>query len=172
MQSSSLLTQRAVDPILAIARHNLEADGRLLPVLFVRFRDGRQSLLPLELSANPNAKRRHLEALGHALNRNGVAEALFLGEGWCVDARTAPDALKVRPSRHPCRQEAIALVGRNRPNTRHTCVLQPFGRDSQNKPVWQSPLRAVYDQEVTRDTQASGLLDWFFASADVLDLPA
>jgi hypothetical protein len=179
MKHPSLLTQQAVDPILETARRNLAYEGALYPMLFVQFKDSQSILLPLELPDDPEAKRDYFAELGSLVRRNcrgGLGATLYLGEGWLVDGRSAVDAAKVAPgapwARHPCRQESIAVVGRNAQNTRHTFVVQPFGRDPQGKPVWQPIANAVYNQPPAQGVRMDGLLDWFFVgAADKIEVP-
>ena len=100
---------------MAIARKNLETDGRLYPVLFLRFDDGERAVYPLELAKTTAEKYAYFAALGAALHRVGkaVQEAVFLSESWFLEVQKTVSALDIPPSRHPQRREAIVVMGRD-----------------------------------------------------------
>lgn len=164
---TSLLQQPLVENILATARRNLVQKGCLIPVLFVALAQGNPLIVHLQLPDTFDQKWAYFRDMGRRLRavHGDITEALLLSESWIVDARTAPGAATVPPSRHPSRQEAITLTGRNAAGDRYTCVVQPLTRNEQ-QPVWQELLLAEYDQPVRPDNHSPGVLDALFADAD------
>jgi hypothetical protein len=91
-----------------------------------------------------------------------IQAAVSLAESWVVLAQQAPAALRIPPSQHPSRQEALVVIGRNADNTRTTQVIQPFTRNATSKPVWSAPAIAVYNESVAKGHSAQSLLDELF----------
>lgn len=151
--------------LLAIAQRKLEQADMLAPVLLLHYASGRRDQLDLSLPDTYEQKKHFFTRIGeHIRETRGVfTEAVLLMESWFVNAQEASGALHMQPSRHPSRQEAIVLVGRNTDNSRQSCVVQPFTRDASNKPVWSgaSPI-AQYNQPVSTGNRAEGLLDFLF----------
>jgi hypothetical protein len=164
MAIPSLLAKGVLEPMLNTARKNLARDGFLMPVLFVAVPDSRHGIVPLALPQTAEQKQRYFAHLGFLFRRSGqtVSAAAMLSESWFVNPQTAPAALKLMPSQHPCRQEAVVLIGRNAGNTRSTHVVQPFARDRHNRPVWGKDLIAVYNEPVQTAGKSLGLLDYLF----------
>jgi hypothetical protein len=167
-QTPSILAEAFGAPILTLARHNLEKDGKLAPVLFVKQPQRAPLLVGLTLPPEAEERQHYFLRLGHSLRQQGesVAEALLLMEGWFVSAQQGPLRFDRRPSQHPHRQEAIVLMGRNADHSRVTQVIQPFGRDAHGQPVWEERPLAVYNQPAGQGPQARGLLDYLFAAAE------
>lgn len=165
MKNRSILERQFVENILATARHNLEVDGALAPVVFARLGD--QMVVPVgfpDLPTDPDLKRMVMIGLGTKLREQGqeIAEAIMLLEAWYVNGLQYQDAAKIRPSQHPGRQEAIVAVGRNADNTRGTTVIQPFLRSDEHKPVWMKIPVADYNTSAANSVHAVGLLDYLF----------
>lgn len=165
MNTASILTKEAIERLLKIARENLVRDGFLLPVLFLQL--AAKAPLILELRKFPNTsleKQAYFGNIGAHFGRLGqrIEEAVSLAEAWMVLAQQAPAAFRFPPSRHPSRQEVLALVGRDAANTRSTQVIQPFARDAGNKPLWREPAIAVYNEPVMQGHHAHSLLDDLF----------
>jgi hypothetical protein len=167
MPDVSILDRTFMDAILATAKRNLEHDGRLCPVLFVQFDEGAPVGCLLDLPATVEGKRACLASVGWSMRREGkvVREALLLAEGWFVKVQTGTIDLMMRPSQHPLRQEAITIMGRDASGTRTSTVVQAFGRDSGDKPVWTEPVVASYNEPVGVGYQPVGLLDCLFDAA-------
>jgi hypothetical protein len=168
MAQSYILTKQFIDRIMAVARENVEQDGVLQPVLIVFPTDDRFrfTMLPVHLPDDAENRARYFAGIWRQMQKSGYKplEVLFVTEGWFVNAQTAPNALRLSPRAHPCRQEALILVGRNADNTGHTHVVQPFTRDQNNHPVWDEPVVAAYNEPPESGSRASGLLDYLFAS--------
>lgn len=164
MHIQSLLSQKAGEAILRAACQNLETDGSLVSFLFFTLANGKRAEIPLRLPATTEDKETLFVTLGMTLVSVGVtvSEAVMLSEGWIVNAQKAPAALKLPPSQHPSRQEAITIIGRNAEDTRSTCVVQPFSRSSAGKLIWEALLFALYDEPTTAGSKVKGLLDYFF----------
>jgi hypothetical protein len=168
---TSLLQQPLVETILATARQNLIQEGHLVPVLFVAVAQGIPLIVQLQLPDTSDRKWAYFRQLGRRLQavHGDITEALLLSESWIVDARTAPGAATVPPSRHPSRQEAIVLTGRNASGDRYTCVVQPLTWDERRQPVWADVTLALYDQPVTPSAPPVNVLDALFADVDRQD---
>ncbi len=162
---ASILAQEFVEVILTMAQENLRRDGALAPVLFVRFQGGEQAITLLDLPATTEEKEDYLAALGLSFRQTGrvVEEALFVSETWYVAAEPGQRLnLDVAPSRHPRRQEAITIVGRNADRTRHTIVVQTFGRDRHQRPVLGRMEAAEYNTLSGQGSRPVGLVDYIF----------
>jgi hypothetical protein len=161
----SILLQSFVEGILNQARQNLQKDGAVAPVLFLQFQDGEGGIMPLDLPDTHEERRLYFTAIGLAFLAEGkqVDEALFLSETWYVGAdkneRLTPD---VAPSEHPRRREAITIVGRDAARSRYTVVIQPFGRDKQQKPIFEALAVAEYNTFGTLTSGPVSLLDHLF----------
>ncbi len=116
------------------------------------------------LPNTPEQKRVYFAQLGAHYGRHGqlIRAAVLVVESWLVESEEPPSAFRMRPSRHPGRQEALVLIGRDAPDTRSTQVIQPFTRDPRNKPVWSKPITAIYDEPATPGNRTQGLLDELF----------
>lgn len=165
-QSESILGKEFVDIVLGAAKVNLEKDGELVPALFLRLDSGEQLVVALgDFPATSDEKRVYLSVVGMALSDTGrrINEAIFVCEAWYVSVKKEERAdLKLPPSQHPKRQEAIVVMGRNRERTRLTHVLQPFQRDAQNRPVFDEVAMAAYNIPAEQTPQAFGLVDYLF----------
>jgi hypothetical protein len=166
MSDISILDKTFIDAILATARRNLEHDGCLWPVLFVRFDEGSPVGFVVDLPATAEGRRAYLAAMGWSMRREGkvVREALLVIEGWFVKVRSGTDDLAIAPSRHPLRRKAITIMGRDANGERVSSVVQPFSRNRGNKPIWTDPVVASYNEADSRTYQPVGLLDYFFDS--------
>jgi hypothetical protein len=164
MFNLSILTKPKVDKMLEVARQNVEQDGSLQPVLFLQLA-GREVLhMPLSLPDTFEEKARYFLGVNFHLHKLGLTlrAAVFCAETWFVNAQNAPAAMKVPPSEHPARQEAIVAIGRSADNQRHTLVIQPFTRDKLNRPLWLPLPLAQYDEARTNQNRAYGILDCLF----------
>ncbi len=164
-RGESILLQGFVEAVLTMAQENLRRHGALAPVLFVRFQGGEQAIAPLDLPATTEEKEAYLAALGLSFRQTGrvAEEALFVSETWYVAAEPGQRLnLDVAPGRHPRRQEAIAIVGRNAEHTRHTMVIQTFGRDRAHRPVLGRIEVAEYNAWSEPGSGPVGLLDHLF----------
>jgi hypothetical protein len=164
LETRSILSSQYLETILAIAKKNLAQDGFLQPVLFLQLTNGRRLLYTGELPKTSKGRAAAFLKVGKWVRREGkeVDEAMFLCESWFVDAQ-APAALRIRPSHHPLRQEAIFMAGRDLSKTRVAVVVAPFRRDENNKPIWE-PLLAESDNAPSSEGVGFvGLIDSFFA---------
>ena len=149
--------------LLKGARKNLEGKGFLQPMLFIELSTGKSLFCPLKMPNASVAKYRLFQNLGNEARKKGpIKTAVLLSETWIVMANEAPDATKYMPSQHPCRQEAIVLVGRNADKTRSAIVIQTFTRDEHNAPVWSEPQVMLSDSP--QGFAAEGLLDALFGN--------
>jgi hypothetical protein len=164
MSDISILDKAFIDHILATARRNLECDGKLWPVLFVRFDEALPVGFGIELPTTTEGRRAYLAAVGWSmrLERKIVREALLVMEGWIVKVRNGADDLALPPSEHPLRQEAITIMGRDASGTHTSSVVQTFERNEKNKPIWTEALLASYNEPVGAGYQPIGLLDCLF----------
>ncbi len=160
----SILDSEFLVRLFVVAKCNLEKDGRLYPVLFVVSRDGRLGTMLLHFPKDSSEKRAYMSKLGEHLRKEAgeIMEAVMLVEGWFVDARTAPSALKYPPSQHPAREEALTLFGRNARGTRSSSVVQLFSRGEGNRPVWGRIVNEAYNEPTSSDHWADSLLDCLF----------
>lgn len=161
----SILAQAFVEGILGQARQNLKKDGALSPMLFLRFKEGEGGIMPLDLPDTHEQRAALFAAIGTSFLSGGkmIEEALFLSETWYVETDEERRlSLDVAPSKHPKRREAITIVGRDAPRTRYTIVIQVFGRDRHQQPVFESPVVADYNVFGSPTSGPVGLLDHLF----------
>src|SRR5581483_10273266 len=114
-------------------------EGALIPGLFLRFKDGRSQILPLDLREIVAARQIYFAVIGLTFHRQGkkIHEALFLDEILYVEAgKNRRLSLDIATNLHPKHREAIVIVGHNAPRTRYTMVVQPFWRDRDQQPVF------------------------------------
>ncbi len=162
-KSESILAQEFVEPILAEAKEYLKTHGRLDPApLFLRLESGEQVVIRLMLPRTHEEKQLIFNDLGLSLRQAGhrIREALLVSEVWYVASKE--ETLDTAPSQHPNRREAIAILGRDNQGTRFTSVLQPFGRDSQNRPIFEPAAVAEYNQSAEAGSHPVGLVDHLF----------
>ena len=164
-EESNILGKTTLLDLLKEARNNLEGDGTLQPMLFIELSIGKGIILPLEIPNDSAVKYRMFQSIGnHVREQKGaIKDAVLLCETWIVEAKEAPDATKYMPSQHPCRKEAIVLVGRNADKTRSAIVIQTFTRDEHNAPVWSDPQVSI-SKSYTKGMVAKGLLDALFGN--------
>lgn len=164
-EEESILSQEFVEGILKQAKENLQNDGTLVPMLFLRFKEGEGGMMPLDLPDTHAERKMYFTAIGRSFLAEGknLDEALFLSETWYVEAEKDERlTLDVAPSEHPRRREAITIVGRDAPRTRYTMVIQTFGRDRHHQPVFGPPTLADYNVFGTPTSGPVGLLDHLF----------
>lgn len=175
MNTTSILMKRVVEPLLNLARENLERDGFLVPVLMadlvstsplVLMTSAQAPLIVMlkDVPNTPEQRHAYFAEMGAEFRSLGqtVRAAVSLMESWMVQAHQAPAVHRIRPSQHPSRQEVLALVGRDAENTRTTQVIQPFTRTATNQLVWSEPVIAIYNEPVTQGYHAQSLLDALF----------
>ena len=166
MTNDSILAQTFLHQVLLVAERNLEKDGVLFPVLFLRFGQGVPNVIILKLGHTTEEKLAEMALLGESLRRAGksILEALMLCEVWFVKSPKDAEALTIPPSEHPDRKEAIVLFGRDQTGERASMVVQPFVRDVANKPLWDSERLEEFNQGPNRRYHFVGLLDQLFIS--------
>lgn len=157
------MNQKVLLELLQQARLNLEKDGSLTPMLFVKLHTGEDLIGEIQLPDDSEQKRLMFSAIGRDIQaeHGSIEEAILLSEIWYVDAREAPNASQYPPSQHPSRQEAIVMVGRNKAKTRSAIVIQTFTRNEHNAPVWSEPHVNIV-KPGTEGMAAEGLLDYLF----------
>jgi hypothetical protein len=162
-EKSSLLVKDVLLEILEQARLNLEKDGSLIPTLFIRLHTGKEFIYGVQLPDDSVRKCLMLRSIGRKIQEEhgSIQEAILLVETWYVDAHEAPNAAHYPPSQHPCRQEAITIIGRSEDNTRSATVIQTFTRDERNAPVWTEPHVNIV-KPGTKGAAAKGILDSLF----------
>jgi len=168
-QGESILAKEFVERVLVAARENLEKDGHLLPALFLQFANGERDIFLLkELPDTTDEKQAYFTALGLFVRsaRGGIREAVFVSEVWYVGLEEEGADPEVAPSRHPGRQEAIVIVGRDAGGTRQTFAIQPFARDRQNQPVIGQRKMEEYNATTDDGPRAVGLIDHLFPQDD------
>ena len=164
-QGESILAKAFVETVLTTAKGTLEKDGYVLPVLFLQFANGERGIFLLkELPDTTDEKQAYFTALGLFVRsaRGGIREAVFVSEAWYVGLEDEGADLEVAPSRHPDRQEAIVLVGRDAGGTHQTFAIQPFARDRQNQPVIGQRKMEEYNAPADEGSRAVGLIDHLF----------
>ena len=164
-EGESILTQEFIEPILAVTKEFLKANDYLGPALFLRLEHDEETIVPLphlsELKTTEE-RRSYFSSLGSSLRQAGeiIHEAVFVSQVWSVGPEEE-GAFDIAPSKHPKRKEAISIVGRDSQGTRFTYVLQPFSRDSQNRPVFE-PMEADYNIPLEEEKHSTGLIDHLF----------
>lgn len=164
--TKSLLAKPIIDGMLAKAKRNRQKDGYVVSVLFAKLVNGQGLMTELGTlldTDDPQQRRTSMARLGRQLRGDygEIKEAVMIFESWCVSGRE-PGAMRIAPSQHPARQEAICIYGRNAGNTRRTVVLQPFTLDAENRLVWKELLIADYNRLQADQPGPPGLLDYLF----------
>lgn len=164
MSKRSILSREEMGKILQVARDCMEKGHGVKQLLLVQVAGDRFLHMPLNLEGDADAKSVQLFTIGASLSAQGLTPtaALLLSESWFVKPLEAPAAMQFAPSKHPARQEAIIIVGRSADNRRYSQVIQPFTRDTRNRPVWQPLLLATYDEPRTPQDGPTGILDFLF----------
>jgi hypothetical protein len=168
---SSILTKSFIDLILTSARQNLERDGFLVSVLFVKLVTNK--LLIIEMTELMLAETQQqqcllMTSLAQRFKRHHqeITEALLLSEGYFVSSQE-PGAMQLPPSQHPAGREGCSIFGRNASNTRTTKVVLPVHRNQANRPrLEEKPVIAQYDQPATTGLPMIGLLDYLFPASE------
>jgi hypothetical protein len=165
VEATSILAARFVENILETAKRNLERDGRLSPVLFLRMKNGRRQAWLLHPPRTAQERSEYFFRVGATLHKEGlpVEEAVTLMEAWFVEVQKAPQALSIPPSQHPRRRECIVLFGRDVGKGRSTFVLAPFSKDREGKPVWEPAPFESSDAPRGEQMAFVGLIDDLFA---------
>lgn len=168
----SLLSKSVIDGFVQAAQDNLQRDGHLEPMCFLRFTKDEVMGIPLStLGPGDTAEERQqaMLRLRQQVSAAGavVHEAVMLLETWYLEAKDTDPSCTVPPSEHRARQEAIVIVGRNTNQTRTTMVIQPFSRDEHKRLVWGEPPVAYYNQPPGGEHSFSGLLDFLFFAPGV-----
>ena len=165
MSERSILGKQEIDNFLLVAKRCAEQGYPVQQELFLHVPGDQVLHMSLTLQGDAEAKASQFLVLGRQLHERGLlpSEAVMLCEGWFVNTKEAPAAMKFAPSEHPARQEAIFAIGRSADNQRYTQVVQPFTRDKTNRPVWQPLLFATYDEPRAAQDGPTGILDFLFA---------
>lgn len=164
-KGESILAQGFVEFVLDQAKEGIRVHGHLEPALFLRVESGERMIVPLTLLEHletTGEKQEYFAALGLSARLAGhrVREALLVSEVWYV--RPEEDTLNVAPSRHPKRKEAIVIVGRDAQGALLSHVIQPFGRGTQNQPVFEPLAVAEYSVSPEEEYQVTSLVDYLF----------
>ena len=164
MKTPSLLSEKVTGYILRKARQNLEKDGWLAPILFVGLANGKSMMAPLELPNSSKRRQMYFQQIGTQIRASGkqILEAAFVSETWFINPQKVPGATRFPPGKHPARQEAVMVIGRNAANTLSTQVIQPYIRGEGSRFVWEEYLAAEYEQPVESGNRTVGLLDYLF----------
>lgn len=162
MNTSTLLQKETICSLLEKAKRNLVADGRIRSVLLLQLENASGFEILLDLPQTVENKQRYFTAIGQQVRQSGgsIQAAVMIGEIWFVEGAKAPDGLKVAPSQHPARREAISILGRD-DEAHCSFVLQPFTR-SNGQIVWEPITCEQYVQSRDKGFGAKGLLDWLF----------
>jgi hypothetical protein len=164
-KDESILTEEFVEPILTVTREFLKYNDHLGPALFLLMENGEQGVIPLaylDSLKSTKDKRAYFTSLGLSIRQAGdrIREALLVSDVWYIKPEEE-GTLDITPSKHPNRKEAIAVVGRDAQGTRFTHVLQPFRRDSQDRPIFE-PIEAKYNVPPEGEHRSTGLIDHLF----------
>ena len=164
MTRDSILTRSHISRMLADAKRGLVDDGCVPTRVFLRLADGEVQSVMLDMAETPEQRAHFLRLVGCRLQARGPAlqEAVMVSEVWFVSPRHAPAAMKLAPSQHPAREEAIVIIGRSADNRRFTQVVQPFSRIEKNRPHWLPTPVAQYDEERSAQHGPVGILDCLF----------
>jgi len=159
----SILTPEHVEDILARARRVLEHDGYLESLLFLNLLHGEKVVTKVSLPYSHQEKQAYFTFLGKAIRYAGhkIGEAILLSESWVV---LVPESnqLRVSPSHHPNRREAITLVGRNAINNRLIFAVQTFSRNDQDRLIFDPIKLNQVSGSLDPEYYAAGLLDYLF----------
>lgn len=164
MKSESILSQEFIEMLLTQARQQLENDGKLLALLFLRFDDERVVFTREELPDQHEERRRLLQRIGQHMRSQGdnIQEALLVVNSWFVVGRDGVAGLTTAPSQHPRRQAAIVASARNAADSRYSIVVQPYDLNDDNSVVWLAPMVAHYDHPTDAKNRVIGLVDDLF----------
>ena len=160
-----MLTQDFIEPILVVTKEFLMTRDHLGPALFIRLENDEQGIVPLidlDDLKSTEERQEYFSSLGLSIRLSGmrIREALFVSEVWYIEPEEEED-LDIPPSKHPKRKEAISIVGRNSEGTRFIHVLQSFGRDNQNRPVYEA-VEADFDVAFEERNYPKSLINHLF----------
>ena len=163
--SQSILDDTAFQETLERAKENLKRNGAVAPVIILLTDKGERILVQIDLPGSAYERQKQLTNLGFLLAGKGIVvdEAVMIIETWIVSSKAEKDLLKVVPSQHPQRKEAIVLVGRNASKSRSGMLIQPFTRGIKGEPVWEK-VEAFMPKgsPKTSDGNFQGLIDYMF----------
>lgn len=164
MSNRSILAKEEIDKIMRVAQDCMKKGQDAPQVLLLQVAGDRFLHMPLNLKGDADAKSLQLFTIGASLHAQGCIPiaALLISGSWFVKPLEAPAAMQFAPSKHPSRQEALIMIGRSADNKRYSQVVQPFTRDTRNRPVWQPPVVAMYDEPRTPHDGPTGILDFLF----------
>lgn len=166
----SLLTREYAQSILQIEKEFLVKGQSCVPKMLIMLHSGKMGILSIpEMGSDSSEKRLVFNMLGQKLRaeKGSIKEAILIAESWTVKA-SAPGFSKFAPSKHPAREEAIVIVGRNEDKSCSLTIIQPFGRDKKEKPIWQEPIISVSGEG---GYSHEGILDDFFIGAAQVTVP-
>lgn len=168
METTSILSQSFINGILETARQNLERNGNLLSVIFLKFDDNQVCAVGINMPETPEERRVAVHAIRQKMGTQGlIQEAVMIMNTWYVAGKDASGGLPMMPSQHPQRQEAIIIVGRNADNNRSSTVLQPYSHNQTGGLRWHKLAIAQYNQPSDEAIQVMGLLDDLFIAQSV-----
>lgn len=162
--NESLLSEKHARLVMQDAKAYLRQYGGIPATLLMNLNDGKQLRLPLALPQTHQEKVVYFEILGASVRRlrKEIREAVLLSESWYVEKPNIDPTLKIAPSKHPNRKEAITLVGRDHTGQKSIFALQPFGRDAQQQPLFEPLQLQQFDGKDPSAVYWVGLLDYLF----------
>lgn len=168
METISILNKSFIDGILETARQDLERDGNLLSVIFLKFDNNQVCVVGINMPGTSEERRVAIHAIQQKMAAQGlIQEAVMMVDTWYVAGQDDTGGLSRMPSQHPRRQEAIVIVGRNAANNRSSSVLQPYSHNQTGGLRWHKLAIAQYNQPSDEAIQVMGLLDDLFIAQSV-----
>jgi len=160
----TILSQDFVDVIMQGARENLADHGNIGTTLYIRLESGERGVVPLSMPGSHEEKRMYFTLLGLSFLESGrqIREAILVAESWYVEASEGDYPHQVAPSQHPQRKEAITLAGRDSKGQQFVFAIQPFQRNLQNQPIFDSMALEQFDEQPNDSYYSTGLLDNLF----------
>ena len=131
----SLIDKDFIKSIVKTAKMNIEKDGELTPVFFIRMKNKKENVItPMLLDTNDSeVKARRVTAMGKVLKEklnDDIEEAVMLSDAYMIIAdkkgKMINNTLPVRDN--PTRTECIVIMGRNKDRSRMVIGTLPYRR--------------------------------------------
>lgn len=158
----SILSREFVNGIHALSKENFRKYRYIAPALIFQFVYDERIVIPLDLPETVEEKQAYFSAIGLAARRLGkrIYEALVVSSSWYITNEV--EWFSHPPIQHPNRKEALQIIGRDYRGERTTILLQPFVRDTDNRPIFEAPRIEQYNFPIKTGIKPVGLLDYLF----------
>lgn len=159
-RGESILEKEFVESVLESARETLRAEGALTPALLLQVQSGKDIRLPVSLENSDDEREFYFATLSKSLEgiAQPITESLLVVTG-SYAASPESKRRRVRDKQEQKKYPVLSVAGRNRENTRFTCVLQFFRRIQDREFLFGDFIAAEYAVSDGKAKEAT----WFLA---------